>query len=161
MERLTERMTDGIIVKEDYGEETLKTIYKCYGSDAVPHYANCDEGYCAMEKLAEYEDLEEQELLLKLPCKNWMDIVFGEQEIFWGINVDYIENPVREINVDSSERFTWYDGWETVLMKGADENGLDWEFPPTEIGKTDFLTREEAEAKLAEMEEQNGKTGLH
>lgn len=34
----------------------------------MPHYANCDEGYCAMEKLAEYEDLEEQGKLLKLLC---------------------------------------------------------------------------------------------
>lgn len=60
MDRLTERATDGICVKEDYGEEVLKTLYQCFGAEPMPHYANCDEGYCAMEKLAEYEDLEEQ-----------------------------------------------------------------------------------------------------
>ena len=38
-------------------------------------------------------------------------------------------------------------------MKGVDENGLDWEFTPEEIGKTVFLTREEAEKALKEMEE--------
>lgn len=68
MERLTERTPDGILVKEDYGEEVLKTLYQCYGAEPMPHYANCDEGYCAMEKLAEYEDLEEQGRSMKLPC---------------------------------------------------------------------------------------------
>ena len=37
-------------------------------------------------------------------------------------------------------------------MKGADENGQAWEFSPDEIGKTVFLTHEEAEKALAEME---------
>lgn len=85
--------------------------------------------------------------------KNWMDIVFGNQEVFWGIDMDYIENPIREISVDNSERMTWYGSWETVVLKGADENGLEWEFSPEEIGKTVFLTRQEAEVKMAEMEE--------
>lgn len=68
MERLTERTADGIVVKEDYGEKALKTIYECYGAEPSPHYANCAEGYCAMEKLSEYEDMEEQVRLVKLPC---------------------------------------------------------------------------------------------
>lgn len=68
MERLTERTDDGILVKEDFGDDVLKTLYQCYGAEPMPHYANCDEGYCAMEKLAEYEDLEEQGKLLKLLC---------------------------------------------------------------------------------------------
>lgn len=84
--------------------------------------------------------------------KNWMDIVFGNQEVFWGIDMDYMENPIREISVDNSERMTWYDSWETVVLKGADENGLDWDFSPEEIGKTVFLTKEAAEKALKEME---------
>lgn len=84
-----------------------------------------------------------------LPCKNWLDIVFGEQEVFYGIDKDYEENPIREISVDSSSRCTWYNGWESVVLKGYDENGLDWEFSPEDIGKTVFLTREAAEAALA------------
>ena len=83
-----------------------------------------------------------------LPCPNWLDIVFGEQEIFWGIDTDYKEYPIREITVRNEERLTWYNGWRTVVLKGADENGLDFEFPPDEIGKTVFLTREEAEKAL-------------
>lgn len=30
MERLTEKTKDGIVVKEDYGENILKTLYPCY-----------------------------------------------------------------------------------------------------------------------------------
>lgn len=96
----------------------------------------------AYEAVKRYEDWE-----------NWMDIVFGNQEVFWGIDMDYIENPIREISADNSERMTWYDGWETVVLKGADENGLDWEFSPEEIGKTVFLTKEAAEKALKEMED--------
>lgn len=69
MERLTERTAVGILVKEDYGKEVLKTLYSCYGEKPNPHYTNCEEGYCAMEKLADYEDAEEQGRLVILPCK--------------------------------------------------------------------------------------------
>ena len=145
MERLTERAEvdncPGIWVKEGFANKGLRTFFNGY-----------DEGYSAINKCAEYEDLEEQGLLLKLPCKNWMDIVFGEQEVFWGIDKGYIENPIREITVDNSDRFTWYDGWKTVVLKGYDENGFDWEFSPSDIGKTVFLTQAEAEEALKRME---------
>ena len=49
MERLTERVYDGlIIIKQDSGDEG---------------------NYKAADKLATYEDLEEQGRLIKLPCK--------------------------------------------------------------------------------------------
>ena len=105
-----------------------------------------------IKKLAEYETAEDEGRLVVLPCKNWLDIVFGEQELFYGIDMDYIESPIREIAVHNEERFTWYDGWKTVVLKGVDENGLDWEFAPEEIGKTVFLTYEEAEKALEEIE---------
>ncbi len=69
MERLTERTAVGILVKEDYGENALRTLYSCYGGKPNPHYTNCEEGYCAMEKLAAYEDAEEQGLPNRwIPC---------------------------------------------------------------------------------------------
>ena len=107
-----------------------------------------------VKKLAEYENAEEEGRLVVLPCKNWLDIVFGEQELFYGIDMDYIENPIREIAVHNEERFTWYDGWKTVVLKSVDKNGLDWEFAPEEIGKTVFLTREAAEKALRDLKEQ-------
>ena len=89
MERLTERTAVGILVKEDYGKEVLKTLYSCYGEKPNPHYTNCEEGYCAMEKLADYEDAEEQGRLVKLPCKLgdtvWQIMVVGVQ----GKNIKY------------------------------------------------------------------------
>ena len=105
-----------------------------------------------VKKLAEYETAEDEGRLVVLPCKNWLDIVFGEQELFYGIDMDYIEKPIREITVHNEERFTWYDGWKTLVLEGVDENGLDWEFAPEEIGKTVFLTYEEAEKALEEIE---------
>nr|DAJ91469.1 MAG TPA: hypothetical protein [Caudoviricetes sp.] len=86
------------------------------------------------------------------PCKGWLDIVFGDQVLFWGIDTDYIEEPIREISLDDANRISWYDGYDTVYLIGYDENGERWEFSPHEIGKTVFLTREEAEKALAEME---------
>ncbi len=106
-----------------------------------------------LERLKELVEADREGKCVLLPCKDWLEIVFGEQEVFYGIDMDYIEHPIREISVDSSSRCTWYDGWKTVVLKGYDENGLDWEFSPEEIGKTVFLTREEAEAALEKMKE--------
>ena len=75
MERLTERTADGILVKENYEKETLKTLYSCYGEKPNSHYSNCEEGYCAIEKLADYEDTDEQGRIIKLPCKDVYFIV--------------------------------------------------------------------------------------
>lgn len=105
-----------------------------------------------LDRIRELVQADKEGRCVVLPCKDWLKIVFGEQEVFYGIDHDYIENPVREIRVDSSDRCTWYDGWETVVLRGYDENGLDWEFSPEEIGKTVFLNREEAEAALKEAQ---------
>ena len=67
MERLTERTTDGILVKENHVENGLRTFYQCFGEKPNDKYTNCDGGYCAIEKLAAYEDAEGQGLLLRMP----------------------------------------------------------------------------------------------
>lgn len=69
MERLTERAADGILVKENHSENGLRTFYQCFGEKPNANYSNCEEGYCAMEKLAAYEDAEEQGRYIKLPEK--------------------------------------------------------------------------------------------
>lgn len=86
--------------------------------------------------------------LVVLPCKDWLDVVFGDQVLFWGIDKDYAEQPIREISLDDADRIGWYDGYKTVFLKGTDENGEAWEFYPEEIGKTIFLTHEAAEKAL-------------
>lgn len=158
MERLTERTAVGILAKEDYGEKALSTLYSCYGGKPNLHYTNCEEGYCAIEKLAAYEDAEEQGLLLRLPCKeayaqsgDCVYLVYDDEVIectHCGLSI----NPV--------------DG-KAYIALAADENIFPYRRPdpehdldPTdwctnitdaevnEIGKTVFFTRKEAEAKL-------------
>ena len=159
MERLTERTAIGVLVKEDYGEKALKTLYSCNGGKPNPHYTNCDEGYCAMEKLADYEDDEEQGLLLRLPCK--------------------VGDSVYLVDTDENNRLQVYEGkWRRVSLVQTSKNssfelcgeisydihdcfyndgrtmqqGMYVGQDSTRIGKVVFLTREEAEARLAEME---------
>lgn len=97
-----------------------------------------------LDRLREIVDADRDGRCVVLPCKDWLDIIFGDQEVFYGIDTDYLECPIREISVDC----TWCDGWKTVVLKGYDENGFDWEFSPEDIGKRVFLTREAAEAAL-------------
>lgn len=138
MERLTERMADGILVKEDYGEDILKTLYQCYGAKPMPHYANCDGGYCAMEKLAEYEYLEEQGKLLKLPCAVG-DTVYS-----------FSFGKILTLCVDS---FVIYaDGIDARLSSKMKEyEFLKIDIDIADFGKKWFATQEEAEAALKEL----------
>jgi hypothetical protein len=102
----------------------------------------------AIDRLRELAQADKERRCVVLPCSNWFDIVFWRAGGIFGIDTDYDENPIREITVHNEERFTWYDGWKTLVLNRTDENKLDWEFSPEEIGKTVFLTREEAEAAL-------------
>lgn len=109
--------------------------------------------YSALMKLKKYQEADKDGRLVVLPCKDWLDVVFGDQVLFWGIDRDYMEQPIREISVDDADRIGWYDGYKTVFLKGTDENGEAWEFYPEEIGKTVFRTREEAEKALEAMKD--------
>lgn len=106
-----------------------------------------------LDRLKELMEADKAGRCVVLPCKGWLELVFGDQEVFFSIDDDYEEEKVREITVRNEERFTWYDEWKTVVFRGTDENGLDYEFSPDEIGKTVFTTREEAEAALEKMKE--------
>ena len=171
MERLTERTAVGILVKEDYGEKVLRTLYSCYGEKSNPHYTNCDEGYCAMEKLAAYEDTEEQGLLLRVPCKVG-DTVYVDSTILPIEDMECYEDidnkipsyfPGRVVSFRFAKR-----NWMKIAVKAKwlhewidDETGPESNYVECEknftillsmVGKTVFLTKEEAEAKLKEME---------
>lgn len=148
--------------KETWKNDPRKIGATEYWDDKAVRMPNIDPVTAAAEalgmspdRLRELAQAEKEGRLVVLPCKDWFEIVFGEQELFWGIDTDYIETPIREISVDNAERFTWYDGWKTLVLRGNDENGLDWEFSPEGIGKTVFLTREAAEAALDAMGGEN------
>lgn len=98
-----------------------------------------------IKDLKYYEDLEEQGLLLKLPCKVgdyiW-DNDFGEPcsyEVtgfsFGNLNEDYCEDEVTVFN--------------QVVVYYTNYNGsITGKFTVSKIGKTVFLTREEAEKAM-------------
>ena len=87
-----------------------------------------------ISKLGEYEDLEEQGLLLRLPCKV-------------GDTVYFIYH--NEVHHEEVKRFFQCNGgknWGIVLWGMYPDLYFD------QFGKTVFLTKEEAEQKLKEME---------
>lgn len=102
----------------------------------------------AARKLAEYEDLEEQGLLVRFPCKVgdmvW-DNDFGYPESYeinaysYGYCDSYVES-----GVGIEDEIIFYYENSIGSITGA--------FPMSEIGKTVFLTREEAEKKLEKLQ---------
>lgn len=139
MERLTERSK-----KTSHENGVCCTHFRSKECNAV--YGNCADN-CKWEeeawsKLVTYEDLEEQGLLLKLPCKLG-DTVYEVQEIRKRIQ------PYTIISIHIS-RCSILFGWELKDGKGiySTVNG----FCDYAIGKTVFLTQEQAEQKLKEME---------
>ena len=120
MERLTKRTATGVLVKEDYGEKALKTLYSCNGEKPNPHYTNCDEGYCAMEKLVAYEDAEEQGQYGK-----WIPVSERLPEELTPVNITWINrNPekyyadIKDVSFSATGIFysgEWY-WWSVVTV---------------------------------------------
>lgn len=99
----------------------------------------------ALDKLATYEDAEEQGLLLRLPCKvgdTLYRVNKGAKEPV--IMMRVIQLYIKQIHKDRT------------VMRIDVINDADMGescYLPCDIGERIFLTREEAEAKLKEMEE--------
>lgn len=94
-------------------------------------------------KLKEYEDLEEQGKLIKFPCKVG-DKIFLD---FAGFGKDIDKFTVKGFHLDCFE-----DG-ETTLFCDYESNDRTFsgQIDVMEFGKTVFLTKSEAEAKLKEL----------
>ncbi len=130
--RLTKKMVDNGKYYLSGLAEISNSYHKGYGRIQVGH---------AVEKLAEYEDLEEQKKLLKLPCAVG-DTVY---RINKGKKDPII--PMRVIGIAIRNEN------ELVIQTKdiADDNhNL---YSKNSIGKTVFLTKEAAEAALKEMSE--------
>ena len=129
MERLTRRINNNKI-----------TAIKGHGCNYSAHSFDCqdnegrDKLRAALEKLADYEDLEEQGLLVRLPCPIGTTV--------WDIcGIDIRENVLSGIECGKDgKQFLWANHDEWI----------------GELNDLVFLTREEAEKKLEEI--QNDKT---
>lgn len=122
MERLTKRIGN-FIAYSDFNDNNSNGCYEMMD--------NC------LHKLAEYEDLEEQGLMLRLPCKIG-DIVYSVTRNF-----------ISEYTICSIEKYNegFFFNWRCEKGIYINVRG----FTDYDIGKTVFLTKEEAEQALAEM----------
>lgn len=120
MERLTTRNIAGVAV--------YKHPFEC---------ERCGDNGSPTEKLADYEDAEEQGILLRLPCKVG-DTVYVPTRNF-----------VSELRIIliSIERNSVFFHWNLNTGIYPNLNG----FTASDIGKTVFFTYEEAEDKLKEL----------
>jgi hypothetical protein len=129
MERLTTRNIAGVAVYkhpfecEKCGDEIWR----------LPDYGN----ESPTEKLADYEDAEEQGLLLRLPYPLWTEYIYFVDEK----DMDVYELDAKKIEVSMMP-----------ISKKVLYTVDCFEFLFEDFGKIVFLTRAEAEAKLAEME---------
>lgn len=133
MERLTDKIGNTNCVK-GCGSNCKYGFEHC----RKENWENCETISDVIDKLAEYEDLEEQCKLIKLPCK------VGDTV--------YKPNPVTlkeivEIKIDSM--FIT----ETNFNISGRTTKMKYSFccTPKDFGKTVFLTKSEAKAKLKEL----------
>lgn len=97
----------------------------------------CTASIQAMEKLLQYEDLEEQGLLLRLPYK------VGEI-IYWYPSAEILPMEVASIFFNGKIKIGINYAGDNEVLKSFSTVVLD-----SDVGKTVFLTKEEAEAAAA------------
>lgn len=157
MERLTVKWTDRVY-------DTFDTV------DVVDNEYSKANYNKILTKLGEYEDLEERGRLIKLPCKVG-DTVYVDNTILPIEDMECYEDidnkiplyfPARVVSFRFAKR-----NWMKIAVKAKwlhewidDETGPESDYIECEknftillsmIGKTVFLTKSEAEAKLKEM----------
>lgn len=131
MERLTERFSNGQAAVYGCGNNCKYDFKYCEN-----HLEDCPTINEIYEKLAEYEDLEEQGKLLKLPCK------IGDT--VWILkNGKILRNHVVQTHISQTEQQTFFSCY-------GDCFGIEY------IGKTVFLNPEQAETALQALKETEG-----
>ena len=132
MERLTKRDFSRITYNE-----RRSIMCSSYCDNCSQGAGNCKTVKNMIEKLATYEDLEEQGLLVRLPCK------VGDT-VYVPTRVLVSEFKITAIFCDIHGTYFYW-----LFYCGIYERTSG--FSERDIGKTVFLTREEAEKKLEEM----------
>lgn len=95
------------------------------------------------EKLAEYEDLEEQGKLLKLPVAVGDTVYYAENEYYFSV----LAIKIDEIVISEPGTFL-YRG---LFFDGNGDVETQFDFDNDDFGKDVFLTREAAETALKEL----------
>ena len=139
MERLTERIKrlqkDDLIVYTNGKYE-----------DTIPAEMTNDDIRAVLKKLAAYEDLEEQGLLVRLPYNKNKEIYIISSRWTvcseYGSRFDEYSCSGCEYECDSKKEYYVYSTYLSFIDVTTYVN---------QFGKTVFLTREEAEKKLEEM----------
>ena len=133
---MTERLT------EDYFDDMQKITRHYAKSNNIDLNTGGNDFQDIIDKLAEYETAEEEGRLVVLPCKVGQDL-FGiyNRTIIDGYADGYL---LEKTSVHSDA-----DHWIWLQDKNSKNY---WKVSFDEIGKTVFLTREEAEKALKEME---------
>lgn len=125
MNRLTKRNSDGSVGISQF------------------RYYNYDDFQKLARKLAEYEDLEEQGLLLKLPCKIG-DYIYVLEDVYGKGNFEINEYRVEVMRTGDSINMI-FDALEH-------DECLEVTFETMDIGRTVFLSYAEAERELKRLE---------
>ena len=144
MERLTE-VENGTAMVKGCGSNCKYGFEYCRKED----WENCKTIDDVIDKLAQYEDLEEQGLLLRLPCKVG-DTVYCIYERYTKCSEN--EQEFDEYSCQGCECLEC-DSYKELYVQSQKTYSLDWIVSNLQrFGKTVFLTKEEAEQKLKEME---------
>lgn len=126
-------------------DEIIKLVNKTAIQMELDNCKECSENYKQiveyLEELKSYKDVEEQGLLVRLPCK-----VGTEVFCFFPGDSHYTKCQIKKIEICPSIFGNICYFAEPVRQKGYCCRYFDYEF-----GKFLFLTREEAENKLKEL----------
>lgn len=145
MERLTYREELGVSMDKN---EDCPSCSICWNCNIPPR--ECKYINNVLKKLADYEDLEEQGRLIKLPCKVGDTVYYFSGGYYKNIkNWKITPIKVTEFNIKVNKSGK-------LMPLALIANGT--RYPMSSIGKTVFLTKSEAEAKLKELRGgENGK----
>lgn len=146
MDRLTERFENGQAAVLGCGNNCEYDYKYCNN-----YLETCPTITKIYEKLAAYEDAEEQGRLIKLPCKVGDDVWFVPSQTCYKLNILNGHGEANKVYHQKIARITFDEnGWYMVCDKD-----LEYAIVNTLIGKmfneTWFLTQSEAEEKLKEL----------
>lgn len=143
------------MVRLTYRDKKGEAHLHCYQMCADAH-EDCNtayevdrcQRYVAFRKLADYEDAEEQGLLLRLPCKVGDKLYYIDSYYNVVVPVRLNEVIIQFVGINN---YTYQ--YNCCSFDECGDTYEEYEFNNNDFGKTVFLTREEAEAKLKERGE--------